>query len=126
MQFRITYAAIETGEPWRSAMLDAPDLDVAAQRAVANCGDSEFVVRVEQPGMFTDEDEGLELIPEPSFIPLGYSLGSADLPHDRTLELIGGGSNIYFRIRDRRAYVKLNLNGLAYRASLMLTGEGVS
>lgn len=123
MQFVVTYANPATGQPDSRVTMAAADIDVAAQRAVANCGDGSYVVRVEQAEVFTGVEVELTYDPSPDYIALGYEIGSADLPHGRKLHVQAAGSSIYFRLSDRVGYVKASLNDLATRAATILTGD---
>lgn len=68
----------------------------------------------------------LEHIPEPTFIPLGYSVGSSELEDGRTLEVVATGPALYFRISGDHAYVKLDVNAVAAQALAVLTGEVIA
>lgn len=59
--------------------------------------------------------------PDPTTILLGYELGTAELPHDRTLSIVGSGSTLRFSVSGIRGHVDLDLSELAARAALILT-----
>jgi hypothetical protein len=65
----------------------------------------------------------LQHVPKTETLLLGYSIGSADLPHGRKLQLIAAGAIVRFSIEGIDGYVDLNLSEVAHRAATLLTGD---
>lgn len=57
---------------------------------------------------------------------IGYSIGSAELPHGRKLEIIGSGRVLRFTVTGCEGYVDADLTPLAEYAATLLTKDAAA
>jgi hypothetical protein len=68
-------------------------------------------------------DIWLDHVKHTDSIVLGYEVGTTKLPHDRTMRVVASGKTVRFTIEGIDGYVDLDLNPIAKRAAMLLTGE---
>lgn len=74
-------------------------------------------------GGLTSTTVQLKHEPHTTSILLGPEIGTAKLPHDRTLRVAATGRTVRFTIDGIDGHVDVDLGALAYQAALLLTEE---